>query len=284
MLNKISVVAADIDMTLTYKGEPLPGPVRDAFITLHENGVRIGLATGREITDKLRNMGKSWGLPFEFDFIIGMNGGMLYDREDDYSWSVDLMSREKLKEILTWMMPLIEKYEISVNAEGGENHNAMYIRGELLASAKRKGFDFVDKTGDVDGFCEKEAYKLLFRSEPEYEQEIRGRFLEKFGDTCQMIATFPGTVEAMEKGYDKGSGLRKYADRHGIGRNEIIAFGDNENDNALLMVAGWGVALKDGAEKTKLIADDVTFDTCRDGGVGTYLTKYYIEPHGLAEK
>ena len=34
-------------------------------------------------------------------------------------------------------------------------------------------------------------------------EAYRDRFLEKFGDTCQMIATFPGTVEAMEKGYGK---------------------------------------------------------------------------------
>lgn|GEM_PF-249985 len=284
MIENITVLAADIDMTLTFKGAPLPQSVKDAFIILHDNGVKLGLATGRELTDALKNQGKTWGLPFEFDFVIGMNGGMLYDREDDYSWSIPLMDEQEMKDILTWMMPLIDKYKIAVNAEGGANHSAMNINGELLESAKRHGFIFEDKTGDVDGFCEKGAYKFLFRSEPEYADEIRSRFLEKFGKDHQMVATFPGTVEAMHKGFDKGSGLRKYADRHGIGRNEIIAFGDNENDNALLTVAGWGVALKNADEKTKEIADDITFDTCEDGGVGTYLKKYYIDPKGLKRK
>ena len=284
MIDTIRVLAADIDMTLTYKGAPLPEEIKEAFTILHDNGVLIGPATGRTIDEKLKHMGERWGLDFEFDFIIGMNGGMLYDRRDDSLWATELLSRQELKDILTHMMPLITKYEISVNAEGGGNHNAMYIRDELLASAKRHGFDFIDKTGDVDGFCEKEAYKLLLRSMPEYEDQIRQTFLEKFGDRYQVVATFPGTVELFRKGFDKGSALRMYADKYGIGRNEIIGFGDNENDNALLVVSGWGVAMKNSAPSTLKVADDITDYTCEESGVGRYLSDRYIIPKGLKKK
>ncbi len=281
MIEKIEAFAADIDMTLSAKGAPLPDVVKEALQILHNNNILLGLATGREVTDKLLRQAKDWGLDFEFDFLIGMNGGMVYDTATQDLWSVDFMTIEEMKEILNCMMPLIQKYEISVNVEGGGNHNAMYIHNELIQSMQRRGFIFIDKTGDVDGFCEKPAYKFLFRTRPEVEVLIRERFEEKLSDRYQIVGTFPGTVEIMHKGIDKGTGLKKYAEDHNIDLNHIIAFGDNENDNSLLEVSGWGVAVKGSAPKTIAIADDVTEYTCMEGGVGHYLMKHYILPNGL---
>ncbi len=276
MIDNIKAVAADIDMTLTSKGGPLPEATLKAFQILHEHNVMLGLATGREINDVLKNTGESWGLGFEFDFVIGMNGGMVFNRHTGSMYSMDLMTKEDMVSILTYMMPLIDQYKISINAEGGGNHNAMYIQGELLQAQMRHGFYFVDKTGDIPGFCEKRAYKMLFRTEPEYGEKIRTMFLEKYGDRFQIIETFPGTVEVMQKGIDKGSGLLRYANDTGIDMKNIIAFGDNENDNTLLKMAGWGVCLNDGNEETKKCADALTDYSCADGGVGHYLLDHYI--------
>ncbi len=277
MISKITALAADIDMTLAFKGEGLPQINYDAFIELHKRGVKLGLATGREVTDKLKAQARTWGLPFDFDFLVGMNGGMLYDLSDDSLWSMDSLTTDEMKAILTHMMPLVDKYKVSVNAEGLANHNAMNIQGELLEAAKRHGFDFVDKTDDVDGFCDTPAYKILFRSEPEYEAELRTHFLEKFGDEYQIVGTFPGTVETMKKGISKGQGLKRYAEKHNIPLSEIISFGDNENDNSLLEVSGWGVCLKDGSDGTKAVADAITDYDCEHGGFGHYIYDYCLD-------
>ena len=282
MIERIDALAADIDMTLTAKGMNLHETVKEAFDILHRNGVLLGLATGREIDDKLKHQGSLWGLDYEFDFIIGMNGGMIYNLADDSMWSTDLMTREELKEILLYMLPLIDEHEISINAEGGGNHNAMYIRGELLASARRHGFMFEDKTGDVDGFCEKPAYKILFRTTPETIDLVKERFLAKYGENYQIIGTFPGTVEVMHKGIDKGSGMKRYADEHGLDMANVIAFGDNENDNTLLEMCGWGVCLKNGSDGTKACADAITEYECSEGGAGHYLFDHYLKPHHMA--
>ena len=75
----------------------------------------------------------------------------------------------------------------------------------------------------------------------------------------------------MPKGIDKGNGLLRYANSVGIAMKNIISFGDNENDNTLLEMSGWGVCLKEEKEKTKKLADDITDYSCVDGGVGHYL-------------
>lgn len=269
------ILAADIDMTLTSKGGALPKITMDAFEELHKQGALIGLATGRALEPRLYKMGRDWGLSFEFDFIIGMNGGQVYNRQKDSTWSIEKLSTDTMKEILNYTMPYIDKYKIAVNAEGG-NTNAMNITGELLASARRHGFMFVDKTGDIDGFCDKPAFKFLFRMEPAFEQEFRDYFLKKFGDRFQIISTFPGTVEVFQKGVNKGSGLQRYAADMGVDMKDTIAFGDNENDNTLLEDAGLGVCLKNGADGTKAVADVITEYTCDEGGVGHFLFDHIL--------
>lgn len=278
MFENIKAVAADIDMTLTAKGQDLPEVTREAFRILHEHGILLGLGTGRELNDRLKNQAREWHMSHEFDFLIGMNGGMVSDRFHEDMWCMDLMSQEQMKELLEWMKPLVDRYEVSVNAEGGGNNNAMNIHGELISSMIRRGFRFDDKTGDIDGFCEKPCFKILFRTSPDVEKLIRERFAEKFTDRYQIISTFPGTVEVMEKGISKGSGLERFAQRNGIDVRDIMAFGDNENDNSMLEVSGWGVCLKGGGAGTLAIADAVTEYECLEGGVGHYLFDHIIKP------
>ena len=281
MIKNIKAVAADIDMTLTAKGGDLPEITKKAFDVLHENGVLIGLATGRELNDRLYNQGAEWKLDYPLDFLIGMNGGMLWDRFHGNVWTMDLMSMDTMKEILTFMKPIIDEYEVSVNVEGGGNHAAMHIKGELFASMKRRGWKFDDFTGDIDGFCSKPCYKFLFRTTPDVEKLIREKFTPVYSDRFQIISTFPGTVEIMDKNVSKGTGLAKICEANGIDLSEVIAFGDNENDNPLLESAGWGVCLLNGSDGTKAIADDITELDCEAGGAGQYLVEKYLKPNGL---
>lgn len=81
--------------------------------------------------------------------------------------------------------------------------------------------------------------------------EVREHFLSKFSDDYQIIGTFPGIVEVLHKGISKGEGLKKYTSWNNIDLKDVISFGDNENDNSMLDVSGWGVCLKNGSEGTK---------------------------------
>ena len=140
MIQKIEVLAADVDMTLSSKGSPLPEITIHALKELHERNVKIGLATGREITEMEKTKGIFWNLGFEFDFIIGMNGGMIYDRNLEQSFTMDMLSVEEMKEVLTFLMPIIEENKVSVNVEGNQLRNVMNISEDLLDMAKRKTF------------------------------------------------------------------------------------------------------------------------------------------------
>lgn len=276
MIDKIRGIAADIDMTLTSKGDPLPEVNVRALNLMHSKGVLVGVATGRSMREKLKHLGEEWGLDFELDFLVCLNGGQVYDRETDTFYTTEKMTVDELKSIITYMMPLIDKYRIAVNTEGGST-KVMNIDDSLLESAKRHGIVMEDTTGDIDAFCDTPCYKMLLRLEPKYQQEVVDTFLNRFSDDYQMVATYPGTVEIMHKGIDKGSGLERYAAMKGLSVQDFIAFGDNENDNSLLQKAGWGVCLCDGNEATKAYADDLTDYGCFDSGVGHYLLDHCMD-------
>lgn len=277
MINKIEVLAADVDMTLSAKSSPLPEITIQALKEQHKRNVKIGLATGREITEAEKTKGMFWTLGFEFDFIIGMNGGMIYDRNLNKKFTMDMLSVEEMKEILTFLMPIIEENKVSVNVEGNQLHNVMNINNHLLDMSKRRNIPLIDKTGDIDGFCEKPVYKFLFRTDSKTTQLIRNKVEEHYKGKYQTIETFPGTIELMYSGFSKGKGLEMYCEWNQINLENTIAFGDNENDNSLLLTSGWGVCLKDGNPNTKALADDITDYDCLEGGVGHYIFDHILK-------
>lgn len=64
----------------------------------------------------------------------------------------------------------------------------------------------------------------------------------------------------------KANGIRKMLDHYGISRDEIMAFGDADNDLDMISFAGIGVVMGNGTERMKEIADYVTASV-DEGGV-----------------
>ena len=280
MIDTIKGFAADIDMTLTSKGAMLPEKTMEAFEAMHKAGIPLGLATGRVLENNLKTQGRDWNLSFEFDYLVCMNGGQVYDGKTGKLWETKRLTCEEEKYILSKLIDIIDQYKISVNMEGGNDH-AMHIGGELEDAMKRHGWRFTDKTYDLDGFCTKEGFKFLFRTKPEYAEILRKRFDETLAGEYQIVSTYPGTLEILRQGIDKGSGVAVYASWYDLDIKDFIAFGDNENDNKMLERCGWGVCLKGGNPATAAISDDVTDYGCFEGGVGYYLIDHYLKDKGL---
>lgn len=247
-----------------------------ALTIAHERGIKIGLASGREIDRKLLNQDVIWDLDFKFDFIIGMNGGQVRDIENNNYYSVDLMDRGYMKQIISSLFDTVMDNKIAVNVEGGNNMYAMNINEELIAVQKRKGVVYLDATGNIDLLCSKPAYKFLFRSTKENCELIRKKVKELYPAKLQCIETFPGTIEVFKSGYDKGTGLKMYAEWNNINMEDIVAFGDNENDIPMLNIAGIGVAVSNATDITKMAADKISEYSCFEDGVGHYLLDHVL--------
>lgn len=275
-MNKVRCIVCDIDYTLAVKGGMLMPLTKKSLTVAHERGIKIGLASGREIDRKLINQDVIWDLDFKFDFIIGMNGGQVRDIENNNYYSVDLMDIDYMKKIISSVNDIVMDNKIAVNVEGGDNMYAMNINEELIAVQKRKGVVYLDASDNIDLLCSKPAYKFLFRSTKENCELIRKMVKKFYPEELQCIETFPGTIEVFKSGYDKGTGLKMYADWNSIDMEDIVAFGDNENDIPMLKAAGTGVAVSNATDVTKKAADKVSEYSCFEDGVGHYLLDHIL--------
>ena len=75
----------------------------------------------------------------------------------------------------------------------------------------------------------------------------------------------PFLVGHSGKGINKSYGMEKYLEYVGLTRKDAIAFGDGPNDLDMLSFAETGVAMGNGLEEVKKLADFVTKDINENG-------------------
>ncbi len=80
-------------------------------------------------------------------------------------------------------------------------------------------------------------------------------------------------IEVVRKGVHKAVGLKKIAHYFHIPQENIIAFGDEDNDLEMIEYAGIGVAMGNAIVELKKIADHET-STNQEDGIGTFLADY----------
>ena len=72
-------------------------------------------------------------------------------------------------------------------------------------------------------------------------------------------------LEVIPKVINKGQGIRDICKVLGIRAEQVISFGDAENDIPMIREAGMGVAMGNAAEVVKQAADMVTLSNNEDG-------------------
>ncbi|MCD8300329.1 MAG: HAD hydrolase family protein [Clostridiales bacterium] len=91
-----------------------------------------------------------------------------------------------------------------------------------------------------------------------------------------ITATVPVCMEISHEKCGKGNGLMAALEIMGIAPEETIAFGDGDNDAALLSAAGIGVAMANALPVCREAADYVTELTSDKDGVADFLEKYIL--------
>lgn len=80
-------------------------------------------------------------------------------------------------------------------------------------------------------------------------------------------------LELTKSGLNKAVALRHAAKDLGFTMNDVIAFGDADNDWEMLDEAGLGVAMGNADAETKRIANTVTLSN-EEHGIAQFLTEY----------
>ncbi|CAN1120553.1 Endoribonuclease YBEY, chloroplastic [Linum perenne] len=108
--------------------------------------------------------------------------------------------------------------------------------------------------------------KLLFIDTADrVANEVRPYWSEATGRRANVVQAISHMLEIVPVGTSKGSGVQILLDHLGATAEEIMALGDGENDIEMLKLASLGIALRNGSEKTKAVADIIGISNDEDG-------------------
>lgn len=248
---------------------PTPGPkTLEALAKMHEQGMIVGIASGRPLWQEVETHDEDWGLNFHFDYCIGMNGGEIKFKGDDKVYKNYPLSCDQLKYITDTFKDL-EGATPFVYRDGFEL--ALEVDEEMKKSGIKHHCDIVQASG-LDELCSKPTGKILYRcvsNERALEIEAYGK--KVFGDKLLCFKTGPSLVEIQDPRVHKGLGCKLVAEHFGIDLNDVIAFGDAGNDIEMLEIAGHSVCLSNGMPEAKEKANDITEFAAYEDGVGEYI-------------
>ncbi len=266
----IKLVICDIDATLVNDKKELMPLTKEALIELHEKGIYFGIASGRPV-DELQQNKMYWDLPFDFDFVMGMNGAELWDNIHKKEYSYFKMKKEWLKETIELMKPIDCKPFVywkdkilCTRIDDVMKHSAHTSHKEL-------------EVVDVEQLYAHENAKIMFRMKAEDMMKAEKIVSQHPNVFYHGFKTQTTLLEFCDKRINKGYGLKKICELNDFDLENVVAFGDTSNDNEMLKLAGLGVCMVNGTEDTKACAKDITkYDNNHDG-LGFYLKENILK-------
>ena len=117
---------------------------------------------------------------------------------------------------------------------------------------------------------------VLERSSPEKLVALEKVFEDEFSDRADYYRTGIYHLEVMPLGTSKAVGLQKLVDLLGIQMEQVIAFGDYDNDAALLAAAGLGIAVANATDNVKNNAD-LVIGPCSDDAPAKLLSELFLQ-------
>ncbi|WP_313468772.1 HAD-IIB family hydrolase, partial [Carnobacterium sp.] len=110
----------------------------------------------------------------------------------------------------------------------------------------------------------------------ENQELIINKIIQRYGNLVE-VRTWGGQTPCLEivsAGVQKALGVERVASVYGIKQQDIIAFGDEDNDYEMIQYAGHGVVMQNGIQALKDIANDITEKTNEEDGLALYLEDY----------
>jgi len=138
----------------------------------------------------------------------------------------------------------------------------------------RKNYPFIYKVEnylDIYG----NANKVCFAHEPEVMEKFYPLLLKRFGNRFNVMRTSPRWYELSPKGIDKGSALEEVKRLLNIKTEEMMCFGDGENDLPMFASCAYPIAMDNAMPLVKEKAWAITGKNTEDG-IAQALKQYVL--------
>lgn len=238
----IKMIVTDLDGTLLNSKKEISTYTKNVLIEAQKRGVRLVLATGRNYKS-LKPLYEQLEMDrFNQGAIIGVNGQEIYFFDEDryfkgrkltpqecekllkmghrYLFEVMVMNDDEVLDCLSPVLFALKKivYKV-IHKKVTENFEGQ-MRGHRFIDVKTK----IQESANKVGLLQIPLYVDLLLP-------LLHRHLDK---EFEVLAVSKGWIEIMPKGVNKGAGLKEIMDHYHIKNEEVLVFGDGENDLTML--------------------------------------------------
>ena len=279
----IKLIALDLDGTLLNDDKVIDQETIDALLKAQEKGISIAIATGRS-KGSIEFVSQPLQLYHGKNFVVGVNGQIIYDFANKEYFVDKVFDGHDAKKC----MELGEKLNFEVTVCCG--HDAYRYAPtswrvkdseELIYEGAYADFGlkpFKKNTIDVfdaDEWIDKDVNKFVFRQSAEFFEQHIDQIRQALPD-YDVLVVGKTWIEVMPKGVTKASGLAYVANLLNIKPENIMAFGDAENDIAMFEYVGYPIAMGNAMDNVKEKAYAVT-DTNTNNGIAKAVEKYILQ-------
>lgn len=262
------LLVSDIDGTLNDKRSKLPEKNRTAITDFVNKGGNFTLCSGRNLQSLTIHYNKL-GIK---EPAIFLNGAGIYDFNTDRILNYDVISSEGEKVIID----LLSEYSFAQLTVFTPNKlyrvKRSCLYGYFVSKADKLDCELC-KT--VDELPRGVWGKVTFFGTPSLVKKLKKFFSED--ENKKLFETFftsPVTLEVVNKGVNKGAGVKKLAEILSIDKNNTAAIGDYYNDVDMLKCVAHPACCGQAPDDIKAISEYVTCH-CNNGAVADFIN--YLE-------
>ena len=251
----IKLIATDMDGTLLDpKGQVDLPRLEKLLDQLEERGIRFVIATGNEI----HRVKQLLGHLTERVVLIVANGARIFEGN-------------QLLQAQTWDDDMVNR---ALEFFKGRECQDQFVVTSMNGGFVKEGTVFTE----LENFMTPEMIELFYQRMnfvEELESHLFGGVLKMslvvgeersdsvleeinqlFNGHVQAVSSGYGCIDILQTGIHKAWGLQELLKRWDIKAEEIMAFGDSENDVEMLQLAGIAYAMENADDKAKAVATD----------------------------
>lgn len=262
-MKKRKLIVSDIDGTLLNSHKKISEKTKRRIEALIESGHVFAVATGR-----MHGAGKTITTELDYDgFLISCNGAVvkhLKSGEVIQAIEVDPDIVRKVVSVCQTYEATYFFYEIDTIYASAYKHLAKTYSEKMVSLPESHRFTIEFPMDMLEIVGTKPIYKIAIS----HDDKVKFRKLIDEIRTLsgiESVKSLDTLFDVMTAGVSKAKGIEALQRHFGIDREDVIAFGDNENDIDMVSYAGIGVAMSNAMEELKVAADFVTKSNDEEG-------------------
>ena len=268
---EVKAVFFDIDGTLVNDSKSVLKSTKEAIKIVKDQGVLVGVATGRGpffVKELMEDL--------DLDFAVTYNGQYIFNK--DRVLFASPIDKGSLRQIISYAKAnqkeiamgtrqavvgsRIMSFGLSPLSQLASRFVPKFLTRTISNSFNRMVSKAVpQKEEDLLDLINQPVYQVLMLMTPEESNQAATEL-----DHLKFTRSNPFAADIINQGNSKLEGIRRVGKEYGFDLNQVMAFGDSDNDLEMLAGVGMSVAMGNGSSSVKEVAKHITTSN-QEGGI-----------------